>query len=92
MHEYTSGSTSTPKAELFCSCKRRKFIGQEKSKFVNYKVKILSFKFKKLVALISTLIPVSQLNRKPISDKDSMLSLKGKTSVVAFQFAEALKI
>jgi len=31
--EYTSGLTSTPKAELFCSCKRRKFIGQNKAKF-----------------------------------------------------------
>jgi len=35
-HEYISGLTSTPKAELFCSCKCRKFIGQNK-------VKILSF-------------------------------------------------
>jgi len=26
VHEYTSGLTSTPKAELFCSCKRRKFV------------------------------------------------------------------
>jgi len=30
VHEYASGLTSTPKAELFCSCKRRKFIGQNK--------------------------------------------------------------
>jgi len=34
--EYASGLTSTPKAELFCSYKRRKLIGQNK-------VKILSF-------------------------------------------------
>jgi len=27
-HEHASGSTATPKAELFCSCKRRIFIGQ----------------------------------------------------------------
>jgi len=32
VHEYTSGLTSTPKAELFCSCKCRKFIGQNKVK------------------------------------------------------------
>jgi len=32
VHEYASGLTSTPKAELFCSCKRRKFIGQNKVK------------------------------------------------------------
>jgi len=28
VHEYASGSTSTPKAELVCNCKRRKCIGQ----------------------------------------------------------------
>ena len=28
VHKYASGLTSTPKAELFCSCKRRKFIDQ----------------------------------------------------------------
>ena len=28
MHDYASGLTSTPKAALFCSCKRRKCIGQ----------------------------------------------------------------
>jgi len=58
VHEYASGLTSTPKAELFCSCKRRKIIGQNKvkickiysqnlqiieSKFANYRVKILRF-------------------------------------------------
>jgi len=48
VHGHTSGLTSTPKAELFCSCKRRKFIGQNT-------VKILNFKVKKLVALIMTL-------------------------------------
>ena len=32
MHEYASGLTSTPTAEFFCSCKRRKFIGQNKVK------------------------------------------------------------
>jgi len=26
VHKYTSGLTSTPRAELFCSCKRWKFI------------------------------------------------------------------
>jgi len=41
VHEYASGLTSTPMAELFCRCKRRKFIGQSKVKIVNYK--ILSF-------------------------------------------------
>jgi len=48
VHEYASGLTSTPKAELFCNCKRRKFIGQNK-------VKILRFYVKKLVALLITL-------------------------------------
>jgi len=32
VHEYTSGLISTHKAELFCSCKRRKCIGQKKVK------------------------------------------------------------
>jgi len=32
VHEYASGLTLTPKVELFCSCKRRKFIGQNKVK------------------------------------------------------------
>jgi len=32
MNEYVSGLTSTPKAELFCNCKRRKCIGQNKVK------------------------------------------------------------
>jgi len=32
MHEYASGVTSTAKAELFCRCKHRKFIGQNKVK------------------------------------------------------------
>jgi len=32
VHEYISGLTSTPKAELFCSCKRWKFIRQNKVK------------------------------------------------------------
>jgi len=39
------GLTSTPKAELFCSCKCRKFIGQNR-------VKILSFQVKEFVALV----------------------------------------
>jgi len=40
VHKYASGLTSTSKAELFCSCKCRKFIGQNK--------------VKKLVALVMT--------------------------------------
>jgi len=32
VHKYASGLTSIPKAELFCSCKCRKFIGQNKAK------------------------------------------------------------
>ena len=32
VHGRTSGLTSTPKAKLFCSCKRRKFLGQNKVK------------------------------------------------------------
>jgi len=32
MHEYASGLTPTPKVELFCSCKRRQLIGQNKVK------------------------------------------------------------
>ena len=49
VHKYASRLTSTLQAELFCSCKRRKFIGQNK-------VKILSFQVKKLVALVITII------------------------------------
>ena len=56
-HEHTFGLTSTPKAELFCSCKRRKFIGQNKVKIC----KLLSQNFKllghKLVALVITKRP-----------------------------------
>jgi len=43
VHEYTSALTSTPKAELFCSCKRRKFIGQNKAKIC--KLESQNFKF-----------------------------------------------
>jgi len=32
VHKYASGLTSTSKAELSCSCKCRKFIGQNKVK------------------------------------------------------------
>ena len=45
MHEHASGLTATPKGVLFCSCKCRKFIGQNK-------VKILSFQVKEFVALV----------------------------------------
>jgi len=31
-YEYDSELATTPKAELFCSCKRRKFIGQSNVK------------------------------------------------------------
>jgi len=34
VHVYASGLTSTLKAELFCSCKRRKFIGQNCSRHI----------------------------------------------------------
>ena len=34
MHEYASKLTSTPEAE-FCSCKSRKFVGQNKVKICN---------------------------------------------------------
>jgi len=51
LHEYAE-LTSTPKAELLCSCKCRKSIYI--SKFVNYKVKMLSFLVKKLVDLVIT--------------------------------------
>jgi len=36
MHKYASGLTSTPKAELFCSCKHRKFVGQSKVKISSF--------------------------------------------------------
>jgi len=42
VHEYASGLTSTPKGELFCSCKNRKFIGQNKVQIC----KLLSQNFK----------------------------------------------
>jgi len=32
VQEHASGLTSTPKAELFCNCKGKKFIGQNKVK------------------------------------------------------------
>ena len=50
VHECASGLNSTPKAELFMYLQTQIFIGQKMSKFVNYKVKILSFYVKKLVA------------------------------------------
>jgi len=53
VHEYASELTATPKAELFCSCKRRKYIGQIKSIFLNYKVKILSFEVKNWLPYLS---------------------------------------
>jgi len=36
MHEYASVLTLAPNAELFCNCKRRKFIGQNKVNFLYY--------------------------------------------------------
>jgi len=36
VHEYASGLTSTPKTELFCSCKRRKFTGWNKVKIISF--------------------------------------------------------
>jgi len=42
VHEYASGLTSSTKTELFCSCKRKKFIGQNKVKIC----KLLSQNFK----------------------------------------------
>jgi len=47
VHEYASGLISTPKAELFCSCKRRKSIGQNEVKIFTFEcqnVKILGQK------------------------------------------------
>jgi len=43
VYEYTSGLTSTPKAELFCSCKRRKSIDQNRVKIC--KLQSQNFKF-----------------------------------------------
>jgi len=43
VHKYVSGLTSTPKAELFFSCKHRKFIDQNKVKIS--KVQSQNFKF-----------------------------------------------
>jgi len=58
VYEYAFGLTSTPKDEIFCSCKRRKFIGQNKVKIVNNKVKFLRFQVKKLVALVLRILCV----------------------------------
>jgi len=44
VHKYASELTTTPKAELFRNCKYRKIIGQNKSKFVNYEIKIYVFR------------------------------------------------
>jgi len=52
MHHYVSQLTSTPKAELYCSCKRRKFIGQNKVKICKLQSQNLNFFVKKLVALM----------------------------------------
>ena len=49
MHEYASKLTTTPKAELFYSCKRRKLIGQNEVK-IN---KLLSQNFNFLSQKIS---------------------------------------
>jgi len=43
VHECTSGLTSTPKAELFCSYKRWKFIGQNKVKICKLESQNLKF-------------------------------------------------
>jgi len=50
-NEFASELTSTPKADLFCSFKRRKLISRNKVKFVNFKVKISSFSVKRSVVL-----------------------------------------
>ena len=51
MHKCTSGLTSTPKAELFCCCKRWKFIGQNKVKICT--TFVLSFSFPSWKSTIS---------------------------------------
>jgi len=43
VYECAFGLTSTPKAELFCSCKRRKFVDQNKVKI--WKLWSQNFKF-----------------------------------------------
>jgi len=53
VHEYVSQLTSTLKAELFCSCKRRKFIGQ-------IKVKIFKLQSQKLVALMISVFHIDE--------------------------------
>jgi len=52
VHEYASGLTSTPKAELFCSCKRRKFVGQNKVNIFELYSQNVKFLGQKLVALL----------------------------------------
>jgi len=61
VHGYVSGLTSTPKTELFCSCKRRKFIGQNKVKI--FKLLSQNFKFlgQKLVAVVMSILLMSKM-------------------------------
>jgi len=48
VHEHASGLTSTPKAELFCRCKRRKFIGQNKVKMFKFQSQSFTFSGQKI--------------------------------------------
>jgi len=43
VHEHASGLTSTPKDKLFCSCKLRKFIGQNKAKILKLQSQNFNF-------------------------------------------------
>ena len=52
MHEYAFGLTSTPKAEIFYSSKRRKFIVQNKVKISKLQSQNFTFLAQKLVAII----------------------------------------
>jgi len=52
VHEYAYELTSPPTAELFCSCKRQKFIGQNKAKICKLRSQNFKLLGQKLVALV----------------------------------------
>jgi len=43
VHEYASRLASKPRAELFCSCKRRKFVGQNEVKIVSFQLNKIGY-------------------------------------------------
>ena len=87
LHEYASGLTSTPKTELFCSCKWRKFIGQNKikiSKLQNQNFKFLSQKIRCSSHNLRTINDQTNISAEKLWKLDTLAKLFQKWEVVLY--------